>query len=76
MPSTKVEKYIIAIHEEDYAQFAIKASDLLKIGWKHLNSGCSSIPIIIKKTGTTYTTTEVRTTYWMILTRKERVLIQ
>jgi len=75
MPSTKVERYLTVIYEEDYVKFATKVSHFLGDGWTHLNSGCNSIPVVSKRKGTTTTVKTIRVTYWMILTKTERVPI-
>lgn len=75
MPSTRVERHLTVVYEEDYVKFASEVSHLLKRGWTHLSSGCNSIPIVSKSKSQITTVTTIRPIYWMILTKSERVTI-
>jgi len=69
MPSTQVKRFLTVVYEEDFVEFENKVNGLLKRGWKHLSSGCNSIPIVGKKD------TIIHVVYWMILTKNRRVPI-
>lgn len=71
MPSTQIKRYLTIIHEEDHVKFADKVNSLLNVGWKHLSSGCNSVPIAGK--GKKPATIQV--SYWMILTKNQRIPI-
>lgn len=76
MPSTKVERYVTVIREEDYVKFTTEVSHFLKRGWKQLSSGCNTTPLdIVKRWGKYYKVTSTKTVWWMILTKTERVKI-
>jgi len=70
MPSTKIERKLVVIYDEDQAIFASKANNLFVLGWECLSSGCGYFISGKDKDEVAHRL------WWMILVRKDRVLIQ
>ena len=75
MPSTQVKRCLTVVYEEDYVKFASRVSHLLSRGWKHISSGCNSVPVVSRIRGRTTTVETIRIVYWMIMLKNERIPI-